>query len=139
MIVTIALVVVCSSIIAFFSQEFVRMFKKLFSIPGMKLFLPLAIASCLIEVYEDWGFWFLTSFQAAIEKMTHALAHLFPFETGSVLIIRILFLFVLACIPIIAYRLRAKFKGNYAAPHPYIDLLSLILWLVAAILLTVPI
>jgi len=138
MIVTLTLLVFCSSIIAFFSQEFLRMFKKLFSIPGVKLLLPLAVASLLIEMHEDFGFWVLTWGQLQLHRIINALAGLLPFETGSVLLVRIVFLFCLAILPVLVYRFGVKKKGR-AQPDDVSYWSGLVLWIIAAILLTVSI
>ncbi len=138
MIVTLALVVFCSSIVAFFSQEFIRMFKKLFSIPGVKLFLPLAIASLLIEMHEEFGFWVLTWGQLQLHRIINAVARFLPFDTGSVLLVRIVFLFCLAILPVLVFRFGVKKKGR-AQPDVVSYWSGLVLWIIAVILLTVSI
>ncbi len=136
MLFTLAVTVFFGAILVFFSQEFVRLFKKIFSIPGVKLLLPLALASWLIEAYEDWGRWLLLRFQAASHQALHQLATLVPFEAGVISFMRIVYLFLLAGLPLWIYRLRAKQKGQPRSQF-ITDRLSLALWIVAAILLTV--
>ena len=110
MLLTLALTVLIGSVFVFFSQEFIRLFKKLMSIRGVKLFLPLVIASCLVEIYEEWGRWLLLRFQLAVHEVIYQLATFVPFDTGAISLIRILYLFILAGLPLWIYRLRTKKK-----------------------------
>lgn len=135
MIVTIALITFLASIAAFFAQEFGRMFKKLFAIPGMKLLLPLALASWLIIVYEEWGLWLLLRAQIATHQLVHRLHALVPFEQGSLPFIKIIFLFLIASLPIWCFELAALRKGRRKRiPRTY--WIGWVLWVIAAILLT---
>lgn len=136
MVVTIALVVFLSSIVAFFAEEFGRMFKKIFAIPGAKLLLPLAFASWLIEVYEDWGLWLLVWFQALLNQALHKLSTFMPFERGSISLIQIIYLFLIGSLPIWIFRYRAIRKGS-RKPQPFSYWLGLILWISATIMLVV--
>ena len=133
---TLALVVFCSSIVAFFSQEFSKMFKKIFAIPGVLLLAPLALASWLIEIYEDWGAWLLLWIQAGLHQFLHKLSVLVPFESHSLSFFRIVYLFLIASLPVWISRLMALRKG-YRAPQTSTYWVGLILWIIAAILLTV--
>lgn len=136
MLITIALLVLCSSIVVFFSQEFIGLFKKIFSIPGVKLLFPLILASWLIEVYEDWGYWLLLKCQALLHQFVYQLTTLLPFETAAISVTRIIFLFLFASLPIWFFHLRAK-QTKRRHPQPSILWLSLTLWIVAATLLSV--
>jgi len=135
MMVTIAVIVFCASIAAFFAQEFGRMFKKFFSIPGFKLLIPLIIASWLIEMYEEWGLWLLLRIQAWLHQFVHQLHRLVPFEQGSLPLTKIIYLFLVASLPIWIFRL-ATFR-NWSRKHtPHTYWVGLVLWIIAAILLT---
>jgi hypothetical protein len=136
MLLTLALIVLCSAIIVFFSDEFAGLIKKFFSIPGFKLVIPLIFASLLIEAYEDWGLWLLLWFQKGIHQVVYKFATFMPFETGAVLIVRILFLFLAASVPLWISNLRAKRLGR-RYPDSFTFWLGLTLWLIAIILLTV--
>lgn len=138
MILTIALIVLLSSIAAFFSQEFARLVKRIFDIPGAKLILPLIAASFILEVYEDWGHWFLIWLQAAMHQLVYQLASLAPFKTGSIHLARMLFLFVLASVPMWFFHLKAIKKRSYH-PHTFAYYAGLLLWIIGSILLTVSI
>ena len=136
MMLKLALIVFFTSIVAFFAQEFGRMFKKIFAIPGVLLLAPLAVASWLIEVYEDWGIWLLSMFQAEIHQFIHKLSTFVPFETGSISFVRIIYLLLIASIPVWVSRLIALRKGR-CPPQSFTYWLGLVLWIIAVILLTV--
>lgn len=135
MIVTLAIVVFCASIAAFFAQEFGSMFKRFFAIPGMKLLFPLVVASWFIEIYEEWGLWLLLRIQAWLHQFVHKLHVLIPFEQGSLHFTKIVYLFFVACLPLLISQLASikKWRRN-RVPHTY--WLGLVLWVIAAILLT---
>ena len=135
MIGTLAIVVFCASIAAFFAQEFGRMFKKFFAIPGTKLLVPLVIASWIIEIYEEWGLWLLLRIQAWLHQFVHKLHALIPFEQGSLPFTKIVYLFFIASLPLLIAQLASIKKWRRKrVPHTY--WLGLVLWVIAAILLT---
>lgn len=136
MLLTLALVVLCSAIIVFFSQEFSGFLKKIFSIPGVKIFLPLALASLIVEAYEAWGYWFLFRFQVAFHQIIYKLAMMMPFKTGALAFARFLILFLLAGLPIWIAKLRAQQKGR-RHPQPFVYHVSLMLWLIGVILVVI--
>ena len=135
--VTLALVIFFSSILVFFSQDVGRLLKLVFSIPGVKLLLPLALASWIINIYEDWGRWLLLWFQSGLHIFLNKLTILIPFEKGSMHLIRIVFLFCMASIPLWVYQLKSKKKGHRIPPTPFTYWLGLLLWILATVLLTV--
>ncbi len=138
MLFTLAAVVLIASIGVFFSQEFVRLFKKITAIPGVKLLLPLLIASLIIETYELWWQWILKHCHLALHILVYKVTVLLPFETGAILLMRIVFLFIFASAPVWYFRLR--YKNNLRLyPKKFAYCLGLTLWIVAAILLAVEI
>ena len=136
LLLTLALTVFCGSIFVFFSQEFIRLFKKIMSIPSVKLLLPLAFASCCVEAYEDWSRWLLLRLQAGIDQILYHVAALLPLDTRAITIIRIVYLFILAELPLWIYIIKVK-QQRRRHPKPFSYRPGLALWLVAAILLTV--
>ena len=136
MLLTLSLTIFLGAIFVFFSQEFVRFNKKVFSIPGVKLLLPLALASWLIEVYEDWGRWVLMRCQSLLHQVLSQIASILPFDKGALAVVHILYLFILAGLPLWSYLLWCQHTGRLH-PKPFNYRLSLVLWAVAAILLTV--
>ena len=138
MLVTLAAIVLITSILVFFSQEFVRLFKKVMSITGVNLLLPLFIASILIETYELWGVWLLENCHLALHLLIYKVTVLLPFETGALLLMRVIFLFLFASAPVWYFRLRYK-KNIRLYPKKFSYCLGLTLWIIAAILLAVEI
>lgn len=137
MLFTLALIVLCSSIIVFFAAEFGNLFTKVFSIPGVKLILPLVLASWLLEIYEGWGLWVLVWCQAMLHRMIHHLTTLIPFQTGAIFFTRMVCLFLLASLPVWIFLLRAKQKGRHY-PQPFTYWLGLVLWIFGVFLLSIP-
>ncbi len=135
MIVTLAIVVFCTSIAAFFAQEFGRVFKKMFAIPGVKLVVPLVMASWCIEIYEEWGLWLLLRIQGWLHQFVHQLHALIPFEQGSLPFTKIVYLFFVASLPIWIFQLANVRKWHRKRP-PHTYWTGLVLWIIAAILLT---
>ncbi len=135
MIGTIALVVFCASIAAFFAQEFGRMFKRFFAIPGVKLLVPLIVASWFIEIYEEWGLWLLLRIQVWLHQFVYKLHALIPFEKGSLPFTKIVYLCFVASLPLLISQLASIKKWRRKRP-PQTYWLGLVLWVIAAILLT---
>ncbi|MCX7116456.1 MAG: hypothetical protein NTW94_00820 [Legionellales bacterium] len=136
MLVTLAMVVFFSSVGVFFSEEFGRFFKKVIAIPGAKLLLPLVAASLVVEMFEGLGQWVMVRCQAVIHQLIFQVSKVIPFESVSLTVVRILYLFLVGSLPIWIFRLRAKQKGQ-RQPQVFAYRLGLLLWIIAAILLTV--
>lgn len=131
-----AVIVFVASIIAFFAEEFKRLFTKIFAIPGFKLLGPLAFASWLIYIFEDKGlYWFLSGFKRALHQMEQKLSKLL-LHTDNISWVRIVFLFLVASIPVwVSLYLAHRKKRFDSSTFSYG--LGLTLWIFAAILLTV--
>jgi len=130
----VALLVLICSITVMFSQEFGRLFKKIFAIPGMKLILPLAVLTTLIVNYEDWVLWSLIKSQNFLLDLTILLANGMPFDTGAASIANILVLIALTLLPVFAFNVWYQRKNYHLFPYSY--LVSTVIWLFVAVLLT---
>jgi hypothetical protein len=129
-------IVLCAAIVVLFSQEFASVFKKIFAIPGVKLFLPLFVVSLLVEYYQAMGIWFLLFYKDYLHIFLHYLVSVLPFAKGAITFVHILYLFVIACVPIwILYGWAWHKKRPKPWTHAY--QLGFICWLTAAVLLTV--
>lgn len=133
MLLTIALVVLGSSILVFFSQEFGAVIKMLFNIPGVKLILPTALVSLLVAYYEPWVLWALLALKATLHGLAKAITDILPFETGDWLVAEILLLMIITMVPVLLINLWSIKKTFERFKHPY--LLSSILWITTAVLL----
>ncbi|KTC65437.1 Uncharacterised protein (plasmid) [Legionella adelaidensis] len=136
MYLTILLVVCASAIVVFFSQEFGNLFKRIFSIPGFKLFVPLILASWLVEYYEELGVKILLWIKIYLHDFMNWIDNLSPIEKNSMLFTHILHLFLFGILPVLILLLVAKAKKRYEPlAHTYV--IGMAFWLTFAILLTV--
>ena len=136
MLITFSLVMFFSAILLIFSQEVTRLTKKLAAKPGIKLLVPLVLASWFIETWEEWGRWLLLWCQAEIYQASHTVAQLLPFQTGAQHLIRILTLLILASLPAAIFWVRVKYKGLYDLPL-FSYYIGALLWIIAVFLLIV--
>ncbi len=133
MYLTVALIVLSASIIVFFSSEFAGMYKKVWAIPGVKLIVPLAIASCVIEAYEPFELWLLLKTKAFFHANIQALSAHFSVRLQ---VVHILQLFLLATLPV--WIIRAwEIKKKIPVVRPVTWGIGLTLWVLAAVTLTI--
>lgn len=134
---TLALLICSFAIVVFFAQEFLDVFKKIFGFPGVKLFVPLMLASSVIELYEPWGGWLLFRIKMILSYLPGGIAHLFPSGTVSTYLSKIIYLMCFGCLPIWIATYRSRSKGHLkASQFPFF--LGLFIWVFLAILLIVP-
>ena len=129
--ITLALVVIVTSIFLFFSQEFGKTGRKIFSIPGVKLLLPLTIASLLIELHEPFFHWLMVKFKLSYHHFTGLIAQEFDLPVS---ILNALLIFVLTILPIACLRLW-EVRYNRPEPRPVTIQSGLFIWIILAILL----
>lgn len=134
MLTTIAVLTFCSLIFAFFSQEFFRFFKKIFSIPGVKLVLPLVMASALVELYQSPLHSCLIWLRLKVYKLLNALIHLLGVSEMKIMLTKIMILFA---IPIIAIFFNKTLAHRPRHSWQLADSITLILWLIFVMLLTI--
>lgn len=132
----IALVVLCTAIFVFFLDEFTELFKKIIALPGVKLLVPLILASWLIEYYELFWLWVLFVCKDIAHAVIHTTSVILPFQTGSVTAGHIIQLFLIACLPIWGFIGYSKYKKT-PKPWPYTNHFASLVWIIAVILLTV--
>lgn len=132
---TLALVVAFSAIILFFAKEFGDLFKKLFAIPGAKLFLPLIGVTFLVALYEPWVYFALFYVKKALHDFIYYLVALLPFRKGAISLVSIILFMTLALVPAYAMNKWRIHKTNLPFPHG--KFLSAMLWLFTVILVTV--
>lgn len=132
---TLALVVAFSAIILFFAKEFGDLFKKIFAIPGAKLFLPLIGVTFLIVLYEPWIYFALIYVKQVLHDFIYFMLRLLPFRTGGISLISVALFMILALIPAFAMNAWCIHKTNLPFSHG--KFLSAMLWLFTVILVTV--
>ncbi|WP_133130352.1 hypothetical protein [Legionella yabuuchiae] len=133
MFLTLGLIVLSTSILVFFSQEFAGVYKRITSVPGLKFLLPLVLASWLIEQYEPFELWFLLQCKEGFHYALHTLSSWLSLQQNSV---QVLHLFFLAIIPFLLLR-AWEIKRKIPTPRPATTLAGLVLWIIAAIILTI--
>ena len=134
---TLFVITCCASIICLFSQEFTRLFKKIFAVKGMKLILPLALASIFVYGYDYLVLEFLFYIRDKLNNMVVFLnANLPQYKyTSDFILVFILTAVTLAPVGILHY---LSYRKNHTPfVHPY--LLSTLIWIISvALLISLP-
>ncbi len=129
-----AWIVLFTAIVAFFLDEFVRVLKKIFSIPGFKLFLPLLMASFIMERFAVWIWKGLTFFQERIADLVSVLSRSLPFQKGAVIMAHALIIFIMISIPLWVNANKKKKKPMFRAQY-WTYLLSAVFGIMAVLLI----
>lgn len=124
---TLALVIIIVSVFVFFSKEFTDKLNKLFEIRGVKLFLPLLLASWVMLYFESIFFWISTYAQVILVMILTPLATALPFGDYSLKIAEIFFLTLLPSLIVLGGVLYSSRRMN--RPNPTMNLVALGLWL----------
>ena len=135
MLLTLALVIFAAAIITLFSQEFIGLFKKIISIKGAELILPLAAASFVVYKFDFWFVWVLHYYRVILSHMVLYIAWIFPSYTFFTYIAIIAVLTILSVAPVIL--LDWIFRKRAFKPYPYPYLTSSLIWLISAMTITV--
>lgn len=140
MLITMTIVILSSAIFVMFLDEFRRLFKKISSIPGVKLFLPLLLGSWFILTFEEGGLRFLLWAQGLFHRSIQWMSTLTPFHHGSISMVETIHLVFLALLPITCVVLKGHFqKGHRVAQSTLLTrYLGLVLWIIGVIMLAVP-
>lgn len=133
MMVTLALLVCLAAIFCFFAQEFNRVFKRIFDIKGIKLFLPLALGSWLVYNYDFLFLEVLYFIRDKLNALNEFLIYVFPNNSYVNEAILIFILTVVSVGPVILLHVYSYRKTNKPFAHPYS--LSTLIWIICAILL----
>lgn len=135
MLVTLAAVIFFASIFVFFSQEFIRTFKKIFAIKAVALFLPLLIASWLIFTFVHLFLWTAYYYREMLQAVLTFLVYLMPFHQQAKSLAMIILLTVISVLPVILIDLFVRQRTYQPYKYPYLT--STIIWIVNAELLLV--
>lgn len=135
MLVTLALVIFLAAITVFFSEEFIRAFKKLFAIKGTKLFLPLFAASWLIYTFDFWFLWTFFYVREILNGILAFLIDIMPFQQGKQSVALIILLTVLSVVPVIIIDVLNRRKSFKGFRYPYLT--STLVWIVSVIMLII--
>lgn len=132
MLYTLAFIVMLSAIVLFFSQEFIRVFKRIFEIPGAKLLLPLAVVSWLISEFHDEFLVCVLYAQKSLLDILAFLTQLLPFQLGASSVVLILFLTLITVVPVFVLHVYLLKKNYQGYQYPYLT--STLIWLATALL-----
>ncbi|MCL9682746.1 hypothetical protein [Legionella maioricensis] len=135
MLFTLAAVVFCAAIFVFFSQEFIRTFKRIFAIKGAPLILPLAAASWVIYNFDDWVYLVIYYYRDVLRAIVTFLTKIIPLGQLSSYVAVILLLTFISVVPV--FVLDWSFRRKTYKPYPYPYLTSTLIWLISAYLLTI--
>ncbi len=130
----VALILAAASIVLF-SEEFAGLIKKMSKIPGVMLIIPFFIASWLLIKFEPWVFSLLVSFNHFIEWCVGMLAYIFPFDTGALLLSRIIVLSMLSMAPVLLVDWLSRKRTHRPYERRY--LLSTVIFICVAMIMIV--
>ena len=137
MLLTLALIILGASIVVFFSEEFAGIIKSLYEIFWIRLLLPIFIASMLLEYYDRWALWLAIRLKEYALTAVDYLNYILPTflqGTGSG---QVIFLFLIAFIPLWIMHILARRKLVPMSLEPAY-LASFLLWVMFALLLIGP-
>lgn len=133
MLTTLALVVFAAAIVVFFSQEFIKFFKKIFAIKGANLILPLAIASWAVYYFDYWFLWTIYYYWECMNSLLSLLTYLMPFPQYTSPIAMILLLTGVSVLPVLIWDWVTRKRSFKGYRYPYVT--STVIWVITSILL----
>lgn len=135
MLFTLAAVVFFAAIITFFSQEFIRVFKKIFAIKGAKLLIPLAVASWFMYSYDYLALAAISYYREALNAVATFLTDIIPLGSASSYVAFILLLTIISVVPVFVLDWFHR-KKNYK-PYPFPYTTSSLIWIINALILII--
>jgi hypothetical protein len=130
------LIICMTSILAFFSQEFSELIKKIFNIKGAKLVLPLAFASALVLFNNELVVAGLAHIEDHITLLFAWIMYIMPYKQYSVYVVLVLLLTILSVGPVILLNMLSIKKTHKPYAHPY--LVSTLIWIICVDILVFP-
>ena len=135
MLVTLALLVLLGSILVFFSEEFIKMFKKLFAIKGAKLLIPLFLASWLIYTFDFWFLWVVFYLREMLLYILIFLTSIMPFQKGAESVALVILITVASVVPVLILDIQSRRKSFRGYKYPYVT--SWVIWILCVVLLVI--
>lgn len=136
MLFSLALIVLCTSTVVFFADEFASLIKKISHIPGVKLFVPLLLVSWLIEIYEDWLLWLLLQCKEGLHYLLHYTVDELFSNKQIIAWVHVALLYLFATLPAWILLLWSKLR-NMPKPWSYTYWAGSFIWLIVSVLLSV--
>lgn len=137
MLLTLALIILGASIVVFFSDEFAGVIKSLFEIFWIRLLVPIFIASMLLEYYHGWALWLAIRLKEYALAAVYYLNYFLPTFLQGTGIGQVVFLFLIAFVPLWIMHILARRKLAPMSMEPAY-LTSMLLWIIFALLLISP-
>lgn len=133
MLFTLTLVILLGAIAVFFSQEFLGIIKKIFAVKGVKLFLPLLVASWLVFSFGGWLVLMLTYYRETLVKIVTISVSILPLPqiAGYVALVMVLTLVSVLPVYLIDLFMRKRSYKSYAYPQ----ITSLLIFIVSTFIL----
>lgn len=135
MLYTLAGVIVFSAVLIFFSQELIGFIKKIMSIKGAKLVLPLFFISWVVYSFELWILWVLLGYQKYLNIICLFLEQINPYKSVAQPVAVIVILTVISVLPVYILDKIVQKRVYHRYKYPYIT--SAIIWIITAILFIV--
>lgn len=133
MLLSLSIFVFFAAIFLFFSQEFIGLFKRTSEIKTVRLVLPLLLASWLVYVLDDQLLAVAIGYTNQLRSILFALQSLLPFGQIAGFLVHVLFLTVIAVVPV--YLLDYLFRKKSYRAYPYAYATSAMLWVINTLLL----
>lgn len=130
---TLALITLCTAILAVFAGDFSRLCKRFFSIPGMVLCAPLLLASLLVAAYQELIFIVLIWVRSVFSLVEHYIYFILPNIAAIDLLVRVILLTLIACTPILI-SLFLKTRQIISGARQTMYRIAVFSWVISAIL-----
>ncbi|CDZ77660.1 hypothetical protein BN59_01950 [Legionella massiliensis] len=128
-----SIVVLTCSIVVFFAKEFGEGIKKIMSIRGMPLFLPLSLTTLFVVYYEANVVTVLTGLQSLLSLLIETLASLLPFKRLANFMANILVITAFPFLPVLV--IKAWYKRKSFNTFKYEGITLLFVWLFLVLLI----
>lgn len=135
MFLTFALLVFSTSILVFFTDEFVRFFDKIFAIKGAKLFLPLFLASYLFYNFDYFFLWLSYCGRDFLANIVEFFLRFMPVSVVTLPTILIVLITLISLLPVFLMDQFIRRKHPMGYQYPYLT--STVLLLITSALLIV--
>ncbi|MDR3443142.1 MAG: hypothetical protein P4L65_09005 [Legionella sp.] len=135
MLFTLAAVIFIASIVVFFSQEFIRTFKKMYAIKGVALFFPLIVASWLVYTFDYWVLWAAYYCRELLGQDVIYITRILPWNQWVEEAALIILLTAVSVLPVVLLNFWSIRKTHKPYPYPYFT--SSVIWIICAVLLTI--
>lgn len=133
MLFKVTLLILCASIIVFFIEDFQKLFKKIFSIVGTKLFLPILFASILFYKLDAWILWVLYYYKEIMLYFLKIILKCLPAKLQLFSIAEVILLSIFSVLPVTIMNRISLRNTRMLYKYPYLT--SLVIFIISAFVL----